>query len=465
MYVFWTSLWYLYIFFFMLITTSVFMSYRLPNLLFVGLILFFFIYNFSLYLEIWQSNTFTSYIDLSGGQINILLKNSINKIHPLLLYSSLSALLMFRHHVKLYKGFYFEVDSVLIVLRNLKHTFFFIILALYLGSWWALQEGSWGGWWNWDASEFLGLIIFYILLLSFHSNKNMLNILFIKQWLQHSVLYLILFFLLLQLNFSTISHNFGFRTLRFLNTEALLLSFFLLSLSKYICAFLEILKARGNILVLTSKFVTCSNILKFLTISFNFILIMPLLTLFLTSLINFKFFFNFLNFSKLLIFLFFSIFLQLLKIQLFLALFLLNTFTKDFYLIYLNIINKYFQSVFTIHYIILILFMFNLLYPYSILNDYLVFNLLEVDFYLETVALSSHDIELFLNFLITTTTFENKSFDLLITQNYVFQIYFLNTLNWNYTVTTVDIAPPILNTLLCLAVCIILNYCRCLYRF
>jgi hypothetical protein len=231
------------------------------------------------------------------------------------------------------------------------------------------------------------------------------------------------------LNFNTISHNFGFRTLRFLNTEALLLSFFLLSLIKYIYSFFEIVKARGSILLLTNKFITFSNTLKLLVIGFNLILIMPLLTLFLKSLINFKFFFNFINFYKLLIFLFFTIFLQIFKIQLFLTAFLLNAFAKDFYLVYLNVISKYFKSVFIFHYVILILFMFNLLYPYSVLNDHLVFNLLEVNFFLETVALSSHDIELFLNFLITTTTFENKSFDLLLLQNYVLQVYFLNTLN------------------------------------
>jgi cytochrome c biogenesis factor len=24
-----------------------------------------------------------------------------------------------------------------------------LLLGLILGGWWAYQEGSWGGWWNW----------------------------------------------------------------------------------------------------------------------------------------------------------------------------------------------------------------------------------------------------------------------------------------------------------------------------
>ena len=43
-----------------------------------------------------------------------------------------------------------------------------LTITLYFGGWWALQEGSWGGWWNWDASEVLGLITLLYLILAVH---------------------------------------------------------------------------------------------------------------------------------------------------------------------------------------------------------------------------------------------------------------------------------------------------------
>jgi cytochrome c biogenesis factor len=94
---------------------------------------------------------FTNYTSLYGEHINILLKNSVNKIHPLLLYSSsyiffLSLPLIF--FSKRTKHLYLEVYSTIFVFNQLKQVLVFILVALFLGSWWALQEGSWGGWWN-----------------------------------------------------------------------------------------------------------------------------------------------------------------------------------------------------------------------------------------------------------------------------------------------------------------------------
>ena len=120
-------------------------------------------------------------------------------------------------------------NSILPFLINrIKSSLCFIVIALYLGSWWALQEGSWGGWWNWDSSEFFGLIIMYLLLFFFFHSKLPLKTVYISYYfILNSLLYLFIFFLLLQLNFSIISHNFGFRSLKFLNTEIFLFSFLL----------------------------------------------------------------------------------------------------------------------------------------------------------------------------------------------------------------------------------------------
>jgi len=93
-----------------------------------------------------------------------------------------------------------------------KTTMFYLIsciTALYLGSWWALQEGSWGGWWNWDSSEVFGVIIFFKLITIYHfyyfSHRTELTVLYI----QSSCFIIFIFYLFMQLNFGLISHNFS----------------------------------------------------------------------------------------------------------------------------------------------------------------------------------------------------------------------------------------------------------------
>ena len=49
--------------------------------------------------------------------------------------------------------------------------FFFIFSALFLGSLWAYQEISWGGWWNWDMVEIINFFFFFLLLFFLHILK------------------------------------------------------------------------------------------------------------------------------------------------------------------------------------------------------------------------------------------------------------------------------------------------------
>jgi hypothetical protein len=85
------------------------------------------------------------------------------------------------------------------------------MFTLFMGSWWAYQEGSWGGWWNWDPSEVFGLLILLgILLIThnylFNSRKNIFIFIIL------SLFYLTLtYYSFMQVNFTLISHNFGFR--------------------------------------------------------------------------------------------------------------------------------------------------------------------------------------------------------------------------------------------------------------
>ena len=86
-----------------------------------------------------------------------------------------------------------------------------------LGGWWALQEGTWGGWWNWDASEVLGLLILILAYVEVHSNYNY----YLESRKQERVILFLLLILLsyyfIQLNFELTSHSFGTRFNHFFN--------------------------------------------------------------------------------------------------------------------------------------------------------------------------------------------------------------------------------------------------------
>lgn len=44
-----------------------------------------------------------------------------------------------------------------------------LILCILLGGWWAFQELTWGGWWNWDVIEVsIGVWCVYFILIKFH---------------------------------------------------------------------------------------------------------------------------------------------------------------------------------------------------------------------------------------------------------------------------------------------------------
>jgi len=91
--------------------------------------------------------------------------------------------------------------------------------ALFLGSWWAFQEGTWGGWWNWDPSEVLGLLVLLTILLISHKPQNYLNIWSLLQKTFVGVMLFIWVYFFTQLNFDLVSHNFGNRfTFFFVNT-------------------------------------------------------------------------------------------------------------------------------------------------------------------------------------------------------------------------------------------------------
>jgi len=85
---FWTNLWYLYLFF--LYITFLYYFFRIKHIapIICYIAILFFIFNYCIYMEIIFNNVFSSFLLMNSELLNTLLKNSVNKIHPFLLYSS-----------------------------------------------------------------------------------------------------------------------------------------------------------------------------------------------------------------------------------------------------------------------------------------------------------------------------------------------------------------------------------------
>lgn len=211
-YFFWTSLTYLPSFFFLIWALVGWASYGVYyirlNLL---LTLCFILYNFE-FCDFWTAGLSSDLLDTSITSFNSLLTNNLNKYHPFIFYLSVFTtlnlgllLLILSANNQLFTLSY----SLLYVRRGLFKVLLINLFALYLGSWWALQEGTWGGWWNWDASEVFGLLFTLTALRVLHSTFKITQSFYITYFLQSSIYYLVLIYFFIQLNFDLVSHNFG----------------------------------------------------------------------------------------------------------------------------------------------------------------------------------------------------------------------------------------------------------------
>ena len=134
---------------------------------------------------------------------NVLLINSLNKYHPMILYMCLLYLVL--------SSYNYKKSLRYLELSQLELHLVMVIITLYFGSWWAYQEGSWGGWWNWDPSEMFGLSIMTLLLYWRHSHVYAPSNSIKPKLFMSYALTLLVFYSFLQLNFDLISHNFGLR--------------------------------------------------------------------------------------------------------------------------------------------------------------------------------------------------------------------------------------------------------------
>lgn len=152
-------------------------------------------------------------LNINLMEIITLLIDPLNKIHPLILYTSggfflLSFLTLFQYFSINLINFFFIQRSFNLLKLEIKNNLIITSIALMLGSWWAFQEGTWGGWWGWDPSEVLGLLLILAALLYFHST---FKVFFYKQVLifLYPLFILSINYYFIQLNFELVSHNFG----------------------------------------------------------------------------------------------------------------------------------------------------------------------------------------------------------------------------------------------------------------
>ena len=219
---FWTNLTYLYLFSFVCLLLIFIVSLKAHKFNeVVALVLAILVYATELttFLVI---NCNSSCLTFNSSSINLLLSNNLNKYHPFIFYISvyLTVILLILNNMGTVQTLLFKLSALSVESNSLLWRLFrWNVFALFLGSWWALQEGTWGGWWNWDASEVLGLLISLNALTNLHTNIWFTSEQQFYEKLYFYFLIILSVFFFIQLNFDLVSHNFGVSLFMFFSSN------------------------------------------------------------------------------------------------------------------------------------------------------------------------------------------------------------------------------------------------------
>lgn len=363
---FWTNIWYLAVFFwFMFFFFFFFSSFRLYK---IFCLLIFYTYEVT---DFWSSNFSFQFFNFYAVNMNFLLTNDLNKYHPLIFYTSVWFFLLATSvFVCLTKSLLFK-DSLLIFKIEFFQKLFYLLsyVSLYLGSWWAIQEGTWGGWWNWDASEVFGLILLLFSIAQFHSKMHVFFFQKKKFFFLSFFISFIFFYALIQLNFDLISHNFGIKFFFFFNN-----TLFLLELLFLTCIFLWKSFLKYIIQILNFKFVTKPifiYIFNKLSLSIAIFLLIFLILGHSFSPLMHYFFWNFFEINiindvdyfsmkKISFFIFILVFFFLLRVS-YSNFFIFNYFFCNYFFVLINFIYFKFNLFFFIHLLFLLFVFINIL--------------------------------------------------------------------------------------------------------
>lgn len=210
LFVFWTNIWYMPKFFLLticLVLTLWLSFHKIYSFLYYTIVSISLLLYFSL-LSIW--NFFIEDTLYQSVKINWFLSNKVNKLHPLLFYLNF----IYFFYIFVPNAFYIKFESGFLN-KDFTSLGFFLLMVLlttlFMGSWWALQEGSWGGWWNWDMSELLGVFFLFKIFTIWHLSFRLPSFERIRNILYLLLYFILIFYIYLQINFATIAHNFGFR--------------------------------------------------------------------------------------------------------------------------------------------------------------------------------------------------------------------------------------------------------------
>lgn len=261
-YFFWTNFWYLTTFVLILFVLHYITMFNKHIKAFVLSILPILLVLLVSQSDYFLSNPQTMSFMVSTENLNNLLTNSINKYHPFIFYFSSSFIFsMFISSRTLTSDTYSFTRSIaLLYYTNYLFTALYLIsFTLFLGSWWALQEGSWGGWWNWDPSEVFGLCIMLFFTVLIHTSTTIYRTRLIYLFVAYSTKVIFLIYIFIQLNFDLVSHNFGTKVDDFIDSTSFYLTLLTLILSSLIFVFFRD-KSRLNTLLFTLK--TYSNYLS-----------------------------------------------------------------------------------------------------------------------------------------------------------------------------------------------------------
>ena len=294
---FWTNFSYLPYFYFSLFLLYLLLrlSYKVLPYKVIILLPFTLYLNETLDLVSLNSNLWVS--DLYYYSTNQLLLNNLNKYHPYIFY--ITTIILYTTLVNWLLNFYTNpsynsLKSLTIASnKKLPLTFSYISVTLALGSWWALQEGSWGGWWDWDPSEMLGLWYLLLIFIIYHSN-NSFTYLYTQVFVNKTLFVIsLLLYYLIQLNFEFVSHNFGIKSFFLFNSNLIYLE---LITSLILCALFllkSITKYFGNLNILESKNILLVSGVSHIT-KYNFKVI-PFITIFLYYILSFIPLINYFN--------------------------------------------------------------------------------------------------------------------------------------------------------------------------
>lgn len=226
LYLMWTFFFYLIMFGFFVCFLYLHITYRLLK----HYTYFYLLFNFILYLFIFNenfdfmlSNFSLKTVILPDLNINVLLINTLNRYHPFIFYLSvfnmftlLFILIIVKNQQTDYLVLNFKNEMMI---RKCYVTFTFILIAIYLGAWWADQEGSWGGWWNSDSSEMLGMLILILSIIVIHQKNTICEYFTNVRIFILSFFTILCFYYFLQTNYELVSHNFGFKFFFFFNNN------------------------------------------------------------------------------------------------------------------------------------------------------------------------------------------------------------------------------------------------------